>query len=65
MGTGYGIILLEFRAKHSLTQTQLAEILGVGLNMVHRYETDKNQPTNKNKIAFENKMKEWEGSKND
>lgn len=63
MGTGYGITLLEFRAKHSLTQTQLAEILGVGLNMVHRYETDKNQPTNKNKIAFKNKMKEWEGSK--
>ena len=63
MGTGYGVTLLEFRAKHSLTQTQLAKILGVGFNMVHRYETDKNQPTNKNKIAFENKMKEWEGSK--
>ena len=56
----YGKILLEFRAKHLLTQTQLAEILGVGLNMVHRYETQKNEPTEKNKIVFENKMKEWE-----
>ena len=56
----YNKTLLEFRAKHSLNQTQLAKILGVGLNMVHRYENNKSQPTNKNKIVFENKMKEWE-----
>jgi transcriptional regulator with XRE-family HTH domain len=61
----YGITLLEFRAKHLLTQTQLADILGVTLNMIHRYETQKNEPTEKNKIVFENKMKEWEVNKNE
>jgi transcriptional regulator with XRE-family HTH domain len=64
MKTNYGIILLEFRAKHLLTQTQLANILGVSLNMIHRYENRKSEPTNKNKIVFENKMKEWEETKN-
>lgn len=59
----YSKKLLEFRAKHNLTQTQLAEILGVGVNMIHRYETQKNEPTEKNKIVFENKMKEWENVK--
>ena len=60
METNYGITLLEFRAKHLLTQKQLAEILGVGVNMIHRYETKKAEPTQVNKIIFENKMKEWE-----
>lgn len=64
METNYGIELLEFRAKHNLTQTQLAEILGVGVNMIHRYETQKNEPTKVNKIKFENKMKEWEEKQN-
>ena len=65
METSYGITLLEFRAKHLLTQTQLADILGVGLNMIHRYETRKNEPSQVNKIKFANKMKEWEEKKND
>ena len=65
MQTNYGITLLEFRAKHLLTQKQLAEILGVGVNMIHRYETRKSEPTQVNKIKFENKMKEWEGSNNE
>lgn len=56
----YGKLLLEFRAKHDLTQTQLANILGVTLNMVHRYETGTNNPSEVNKIRFEKKMKEWE-----
>ena len=60
----YGQKLLEFRAKHLLTQTQLADILGVGVNMIHRYETRKSEPTQVNKIKFENKMKEWEEKKN-
>ena len=60
----FGRTLLEFRAKHLLTQTQLAHILGVNLNMVHRYETQKSEPTQVNKIKFENKMKEWEEKKN-
>lgn len=64
MKTNYGITLLEFRAKHLLTQAQLAEILGVGVNMIHRYETKKTEPTQVNKIIFENKMKEWEEKEN-
>ena len=64
MEMNYGITLLEFRAKHLLTQKQLAEILGVGVNMIHRYETKKTEPTQVNKIIFENKMKEWEEKKN-
>lgn len=60
MQTNYGITLLEFRAKHSLTQKQLADVLGVTPVMVHKYETQKAEPTAVNKIIFENKMKEWE-----
>lgn len=55
----YGKKLLEFRAKHLLTQTQLAEILGVTPVMVHKYETNKSEPTAVKKIVFENKMKQW------
>lgn len=61
----YGRTLLEFRAKHNLTQTQFADILGVTLNMIHRYERGLSQPSAVNKIRFENKMKEWEENKND
>ena len=60
METNYGITLLEFRAKHLLTQTQLAEILGVNVNMIYRYETRNSEPSRVNKIIFENKMKKWE-----
>lgn len=64
METNYGITLLEFRAKHLLTQVQLADILGVTSFMIHRYETRKSEPTQVNKIKFENKMKEWEEKQN-
>ena len=60
----YGITLLEFRAKHLLTQTQLAEILDVTPVMVYKYENQKAKPTQVNKIIFENKMKEWEEKRN-
>lgn len=59
----YGITLLEFRAKHFLTQKQLADILGVTPVMVHKYETRKAEPTAVNKIIYENEMKEWEEKK--
>ena len=64
METNYGITLLEFRAKHLITQAELAEILGVGVNMIHRYETRKSEPSQVNKIVFGNKMREWEENKN-
>lgn len=57
---GFSKVLLEFRAKHDLTQTQLADIIGVGIVMIYRYENKISNPTAKNKIIFENKMKEWE-----
>ena len=60
----YGKQLLEFRAKHNLTQTQLAKILGVGIHMIWRYENNISKPTSANQIRFENKMKEYEVKKN-
>ena len=60
----FGRTLLEFRAKHNLTQKQLANIIGVDTNTVYRTENRKTEPTQVNKIKFENKMKEWEENKN-
>ena len=61
----FGRTLLEFRAKHNLTQKQLAHIIGVDTNTVYRTENGKTEPTQVNKIKFENKMKEWEEKQND
>jgi transcriptional regulator with XRE-family HTH domain len=61
----FGNKLLEFRARHNLSQKQTADIVGVSYEMISQYETGKYNPTAKNKIIFENKMKEWEGKKND
>jgi DNA-binding XRE family transcriptional regulator len=52
--------LLEFRAKHNLTQAQLAKIVGVTTNTIFRYENEKNRPHKIRKIQILNKMKEWE-----
>lgn len=52
--------LLEFRAKHNLTQAQLAKIVGVATNTIFRYENEKNRPHKVKEIQIENKMKEWE-----
>ena len=61
----FGRTLLEFRAKHNLTQKQLADYLGINVMAIYRYENNKYNPTQVNKIKFENKMKEWEEQKND
>ena len=58
-------VLLEFRAKHNLTQIQAARVIDVNKNMIHRYENSISNPTARNKIKFENKMREWEETKND
>ena len=60
----FGRKMLEFRAKYNLTQTQLANIIGVDINTVYRTENGKTEPTKKNAIKFENKMKEWEEKEN-
>ena len=64
MEINYGIVLLEFRAKHLLTQKQLADILGVDDNTVYRTENKKTEPSQRNKIIYQNKMKEWEEKQN-
>ena len=64
MVMNYGITLLEFRAKHLLTQKQLADILGVDINTVYRTENKKTKPTKRNEIIYEKKMKEWEEKQN-
>ena len=60
----FGRKMLEFRAKHNLTQMQLANIIGVDINTVYRTEAKKTEPTKRNAIIFENKMKEWEEANN-
>ena len=55
--------LLHFRAKHGLTQKQLCEILGCSKNGVYLYENGESLPTRVHQIMYENKMKEWEESK--
>ena len=57
-------VLLNFRAKHNLSQNQLSQIIGVSVEMIYRYETEKSKPWQKNKIMIENKMKDWEENKN-
>lgn len=60
----FGKKLLDFRAKYSLNQKQTAEIVGVSYEMISQYENGKYKPTARNKIIFENKMKEWEEKNN-
>lgn len=60
----FGKKLLEFRAKYSLSQKQTSEIVGVSYEMISQYENGKYKPTARNKIIFENKMKEWEEKQN-
>lgn len=60
----FGKMLLEFRAKYNLNQKQMAEIVGVSYEMISQYENSKYKPTARNRIIFENKMKEWEEKEN-
>jgi transcriptional regulator with XRE-family HTH domain len=60
----YGKKMLEFRAKHNLTQTKLADLLGITLNSIWRYENGVCKPSAMKQIQFENKMKEYEVCKN-
>lgn len=60
----FGKVSLEFRAKHSLTQVQMAEILGVTNGMICNYEKGRFKPSKMKAIRFNYKMKEWEENKN-
>lgn len=54
--------LLQFRAKHKLTQRQVAEILGVHVNIVQRHECGKSTPTPRNRLIFEQALEAYEKS---
>ena len=56
----FGEKLVEFRAKHSLSQMALAIILGTSVTNISRYENNKGVPNKRNQFIFEQKMKEWE-----
>lgn len=61
----YSKLLLEFRARHRLSQCQLASILGVHPNMVYRYEIGECKPSAVNRLRFAAEMKKWEDDNND
>ena len=61
----FGKKLLEFRARHDLTQKQVADIIGTNVVTVCRYEHGSSTPTMKNRLLFGNKLNEWEANKND
>ena len=52
--------LLNFRAENNLTQTQVAEIFGVSVAIINRYEAGKSEPHRVNLIRFERLMKEYQ-----
>lgn len=52
--------ILMYRAKHNLTQQQMADLLGVHCNMIHRYEKGGVNPHKVKVIQLEQKMKELE-----
>ena len=59
----YGRTLIEFRAKHNLTQAQLANVLDVNPGMIHRYETGKASPSEMHKVVYAIRMNNFERSK--
>ena len=56
--------MLEYRAKHDLTQKQLAELLGENSNTVFKFENEKTRPHKVNKMRLHLKMKELEEKEN-
>ena len=56
--------MLHYRAKHDLSQKKLAELLGVGVQIVYRAESEKYKMHRVNEIKLMNKMDELEEVKN-
>lgn len=52
--------VLEFRARHKLSQVAAADIIGVTPYMLWQYENGKAQPWKRNLIIFEKAMKEYD-----
>lgn len=55
----FAVKMITFRAKNNLTQEQAANILGVSLNMVHRYEKSVSTPSRKNELMFNEIMENY------
>lgn len=58
--TELGKRILRYRAKHRLTQKQMAEVLGVGKHVVFNCENAVHKPHAANQIMLEEKMDELE-----
>ena len=56
----YAEKLLKFRAKHNLTQRQLALLFDVGVFMIYRYEKGISRPSAMHEKKYEEIMKKWE-----
>ena len=53
--------MLQYRAKHKISQRQLAELLGEKhINTIHRIECDKHKPHKINEIRLTEKMDKLE-----
>lgn len=56
----FGEKLIAFRAKHDLTQTDVAKLFGTDQKSISNYEREVFHPTRKNKLVYEQKMTEYE-----
>ena len=56
--------ILNYRAKHHLTQKQIAEILGESAMMIHRIECGKVKTHRVNEVRIFNKLNELEEKDN-
>lgn len=56
--------MLEYRAKHKLTQKQLAKLLGENSNTVFKFESGKTKPHKVNEVRVHFKMRELEMNDN-
>lgn len=54
----YAKKLLQFRAEHNLTQSQLARLFNVAVLTIIRYEKGVSKPTAMKQLQFEKKMRE-------
>lgn len=55
--------LLQYRAKHNLTQKQLADLIGVNNTIIHRYEKGMVKPHKIKEIQISEKLNELENEK--
>lgn len=53
--------ILNYRAEHHLTQTQMAELLGTNISMIFRIESNAHKTHQVNVVRFSKKLDELEG----